>query len=200
MDPKELAHLPEVQAILLGVDRGGFEEAVIRMLILLAESRGAVRRDRLERSAKVLGQGRALRLARRRKARGADPRAERSSSNSPTSWRSRRCRSCCRTGRSASGRSSVVEFIAGSVEEMEPQTIKTLQKMRATLGLPELWRPRMKRRLRSRRKTCAKGPDVDLGRGLCVERQCKACLRAARRSSARQAGPIRLCPTMSVQA
>ena len=54
-DPKLLRFLPEVQAILLGVDRGGFEEAVIRMLILMAESRGTVRRDRLERSAKVLG-------------------------------------------------------------------------------------------------------------------------------------------------
>jgi hypothetical protein len=53
-DPKELRYLPEVQAILLGLARGGFEEAVIRMLILLAESRGSVRRDRLERSAKVL--------------------------------------------------------------------------------------------------------------------------------------------------
>src|SRR5208282_5389395 len=54
-DPKLLRFLPEVQQILLGVDRGGFEEAVIRMLILMAESRGTVRRDRLERSAKVLG-------------------------------------------------------------------------------------------------------------------------------------------------
>ncbi len=53
-DPKELRHLPEVQAMLLGVDTGGFEAAVIRMLILLAESRGSVRRDRLERSAEVL--------------------------------------------------------------------------------------------------------------------------------------------------
>lgn len=53
-DPKELRHLPEVQAMLLGVDNGGFEAAVIRMLILLAESRGSVRRDRLERSAEVL--------------------------------------------------------------------------------------------------------------------------------------------------
>ncbi len=54
-DPKALRFLPEVQAILLGVDRGGFEEAVIRMLILMAESRATVRRDRLERSARVLG-------------------------------------------------------------------------------------------------------------------------------------------------
>ncbi|MBS2085473.1 hypothetical protein KCH33_26080, partial [Klebsiella pneumoniae] len=53
-EPKELRFLPEVQAILLGIARGGFEEAVIRMLILLADSRGSVRRDRLERSAKVL--------------------------------------------------------------------------------------------------------------------------------------------------
>ncbi|MDO8778477.1 MAG: DUF3141 domain-containing protein [Burkholderiaceae bacterium] len=53
-DPKELRFLPEVQAMLLGVDHGGFEAAVIRMLILLANSRGSVRRDRLERSAKVL--------------------------------------------------------------------------------------------------------------------------------------------------
>ena len=53
-DPKMLRFLPEVQAILLGVDRGGFEEAVIRMLILMAGTRGSVRRDRLERSAKVL--------------------------------------------------------------------------------------------------------------------------------------------------
>ena len=46
------------------------------MLILMAESRGAVRRDRLERSAKVLQQGRAFRLARRGKALGADPRTD----------------------------------------------------------------------------------------------------------------------------
>jgi Protein of unknown function (DUF3141) len=53
-DPAELRYLPSVQALLLNVERGGFAEAVIRMLILLAESRGSVRRDRLERSAKVL--------------------------------------------------------------------------------------------------------------------------------------------------
>jgi hypothetical protein len=46
-DPKELRFLPEVEAVLLGIERGGFAEAVIRMLILLAESRGSVRRDRL---------------------------------------------------------------------------------------------------------------------------------------------------------
>ena len=38
------------------IEEGGFCEAVIRMLILLADSRGNVRRDRLERSARVLTQ------------------------------------------------------------------------------------------------------------------------------------------------
>lgn len=53
-DPAELRYLPEVQAMLLGIGQGGLEEAVIRMLILLADSRGSVRRDRLERSSKLL--------------------------------------------------------------------------------------------------------------------------------------------------
>lgn len=53
-EPLELRYLPEVQAMLLGCDQGGLEAAVIRMLILMADSRGSVRRDRLERSAQVL--------------------------------------------------------------------------------------------------------------------------------------------------
>ena len=53
-DPAELRFLPEVRAILRNIERGGFAEAVIRMLIVLAEARGSVRRSRLERSAHVL--------------------------------------------------------------------------------------------------------------------------------------------------
>jgi hypothetical protein len=53
-DPNELRYLPVVQAMLLRIEDGGFEAALIRMLILLADTRGSVRRDRLERSAKVL--------------------------------------------------------------------------------------------------------------------------------------------------
>jgi hypothetical protein len=55
-DPNALRNLPEVKAMLLGCNQGGLEAAVIRMLILMADSRGAVRRDRLERSSQVLTQ------------------------------------------------------------------------------------------------------------------------------------------------
>ncbi len=52
----ELRGLPEVASALYNIERGGFPEAVIRMLILLADNRGTVRRDRLERSSQVLTQ------------------------------------------------------------------------------------------------------------------------------------------------
>jgi pimeloyl-ACP methyl ester carboxylesterase len=50
----ELRILPEVVEALERTETGGFPEAVIRMLILLADSRGSVRKDRLERSNEVL--------------------------------------------------------------------------------------------------------------------------------------------------
>lgn len=55
-NPDELRGLPEVAAALSRIEQGGFAEAVIRMLVLLAENRRGVRRDRLERSSRVLTQ------------------------------------------------------------------------------------------------------------------------------------------------
>jgi pimeloyl-ACP methyl ester carboxylesterase len=52
----ELRSLPEVTHALHGMDRGGLAEAVIRMMVLLVESRGQVRRDRLERASAMLTQ------------------------------------------------------------------------------------------------------------------------------------------------
>lgn len=49
-----LRELPQVQEALAGISRGGFAEAVIRMLVLMARSRGAVRQSRLERSNTIL--------------------------------------------------------------------------------------------------------------------------------------------------
>ncbi len=54
IDPEQLRHLPEVRTILAGMHHGDIAAAVVRMLILLAGSRGSVRRDRLERSAEIL--------------------------------------------------------------------------------------------------------------------------------------------------
>ena len=136
-DPKELRFLPEVQAILLGVDRGGFEEAVIRMLILLAESRGSVRRDRLERSTKVLtrdepfaslgGERRAALI--REQSIIAEFEKDLAIDTLPALLPGNEQR------RKAI---EVVEFIAGSLEEMEPHTLKTLQRFHAALGLPAI--------------------------------------------------------------
>ncbi len=133
-DPKELRFLPEVQAILLGIDRGGFEEAVIRMLILLAESRGSVRRDRLERSSKVLtrdepfaslGAERRAALIREQSiiAEFEPDRAIETLPNLLPGLEERR------------KAIDVVEFIAGSMEEMEPRTLKILQRFHAALDL-----------------------------------------------------------------
>ena len=136
-DPKELRFLPEVQAILLGVARGGFEEAVIRMLILLAESRGSVRRDRLERSTKVLtrdepfaslgGERRAALI--REQSIIVEFEKDLAIDTLPALLSESEQR------RKAI---EVVEFIAGSLEEMEPHTLKTLQRFHAVLGLPAI--------------------------------------------------------------
>ena len=53
-DQSELRALPQVQAALDAIEQGGFAEAVIRMLVLMAENRKGVRRDRLERSNRIL--------------------------------------------------------------------------------------------------------------------------------------------------
>lgn len=139
-DPKMLRFLPEVQAILLGADRGGFEEAVIRMLILMAQSRATVRRDRLERSAKVLAHDEPFASL------GAEKRAALIHEQSiiaefepdlavktlpellPDMAERRRA-------------TEVIEFIAGAVEEMEPATIQLVQRFQAVLGLPPLALP-----------------------------------------------------------
>ena len=134
-DPKELRYLPEVQTVLLSIDRGGFVEAVIRMLVLLADSRGSVRRDRLERSSKVLTQDepfaslgaerRALYI--REQSIIAEFEPDRAIATLPALLPNPEDR------RKAI---EVVEYIAGSLEEMEPNTLKRLQRFHAALSLP----------------------------------------------------------------
>ena len=110
------------------------------MLILMAQSRATVRRDRLERSAKVLGHDEPFASL------GAEKRAALIHEQSvivefepdlavktlpdllPETEDRRRV-------------IQVVEFIAGSVDEIEPSTIQLVERFRAVLSLPGLALP-----------------------------------------------------------
>jgi pimeloyl-ACP methyl ester carboxylesterase/tellurite resistance protein len=136
-DPAELRWLPEVRAMLRDIARGGFPEAVIRMLIVMAEARGSVRRSRLERSAHVLSHDEPFASL------GAERRAELIHEQSViVKFEMERAIDALADllpdedeRQKAIG---VVEFIAGALEEMDPQTIHALQRFRRVLGLPPL--------------------------------------------------------------
>lgn len=51
---QDMRRLPEVQVALSRIATGGFAEGVIRIMILIAQARGSVRRSRLERSNTLL--------------------------------------------------------------------------------------------------------------------------------------------------
>jgi hypothetical protein len=110
------------------------------MLILIAQARHQVRRDRLERSAKVLSQdepfaslGAEKRAALIREQSiivefGADKAIETLPLLLPEPAERQRA-------------IAVVDYIAGAVEEMEPRTVEMLRRMRSVLGLPALSAP-----------------------------------------------------------
>jgi pimeloyl-ACP methyl ester carboxylesterase/tellurite resistance protein len=136
-DRGELRLMPQAQAALMNVGRGHFAEAVIRMLLLLSEARGSVRRDRLERSAHMLSADEPFASL------GAERRAQLIHEQSiiveferegaietlPLLLPARDDR------RRAVG---AVEFVAGAIEDMEPRTVHMLQRIRLALGLPAI--------------------------------------------------------------
>ena len=133
-DAEELRNLPQVRAALLNIDRGGLAEAVIRMLLLLSEARGSVRRDRLERSARMLTVDEPFRSL------GAQRRGEIINEQSiiiefePE----KAVQTLTALVRSAAEKKKAVlaiEYVAGSIDEMESHTFSMLQKIRNALGL-----------------------------------------------------------------
>jgi pimeloyl-ACP methyl ester carboxylesterase len=134
---RELRYVPQIQAILFNIGRGGFAEAVIRMLIILAGTRGAIRRDRLERSSRVISQDEPFASL------GPETRAaliheqtviveferDRAIETLPL---------LVPTPEQRQKAIDVVQYIAGAVEEMEPYTIQTMQRFRKVLGLSPL--------------------------------------------------------------
>ncbi|WP_112310623.1 DUF3141 domain-containing protein [Pseudogemmobacter bohemicus] len=131
----ELLGLPEVAAALYNIERGGFAEAVIRMLVLLAENRRGVRRDRLERSSKVLTQDEPF------KSLGAERRALiiHEQTLIATYERERAIETLPALLTTPGERDlalKVVRFIPGLTGEMSPETQTMLHRFHDVLGVP----------------------------------------------------------------
>jgi tellurite resistance protein len=126
--------VPYIAAILRNVARGGFAEAVIRMLIILAEARGSVRRDRLERSSRVLAHDQPF------VSLGAEQIADLINEQTVIVQFEREAAiealaSLLQTAVQREKAIETVEFIAGALEEMEPRTLQALRQFRRVLGL-----------------------------------------------------------------
>ena len=133
-EPPELRYLPEVQRILAGMERGDIAAATIRMLILLADSRGEVRKDRLERSSDLLHNIQPF------AAMGADRRATLIHEQSilVEFERERALQTLPRLVPKAEDRRQAmawVHFVIGASDEMAPESARLVRNMEKLLGV-----------------------------------------------------------------
>ncbi len=131
----ELFALPQVQHALRHLKSGGFVEAVIRMLVLLADARGNVRRDRLERSAHVLTKDEpfcSLPMAQRAQIIHEQSLMVEYGGEAAIDT----LVDLLKTPEERQRAAEVAQFVPGPLEEMEPRTLAMLQRFRHVLGLP----------------------------------------------------------------
>ena len=134
-DASNQRHLPEVKAALANMEHGDLGAGVIRMLILLAGSRGSVRKDRLERSAQVLNETHPF------KDMGAQRRAELIQQQSLIAeFEPKRAVDTLpillKTSEDRQLALAVVNHILGARAEMEPHSLQLVQRMEQLLGVP----------------------------------------------------------------
>jgi pimeloyl-ACP methyl ester carboxylesterase len=133
-DASLLRDLKEVKQALASIERGDLGAAVIRMLILLAGSRGSVRRDRLERSAQVLNNTQPF------AAMGPQRRAELIQQQSLIAeFEPQRAletlAGLLRTPAERRTALELVNHILGARAEMEPHSLALVQRMEVLLGV-----------------------------------------------------------------
>jgi pimeloyl-ACP methyl ester carboxylesterase len=131
-----LRELPAVQAALMNIDRGGYAEGVIRMLILMAKSRGEVRQSRLERSDAILRSTEPFRGL------GAEKRARIIAEQSLIVEFAPEDAVATLPGlidvAERTRAMDTVQEIAGDVAEMSEPTLRMLMRLRELLDLPPL--------------------------------------------------------------
>ncbi|MFT3975294.1 MAG: DUF3141 domain-containing protein [Amaricoccus sp.] len=133
-NPAELRSLPQVAMALAHMRSGGFAHAVIRMLILLAESRGSVRRDRLERSAQVLAGDepfRSISVDERQRIIGEQTLIVTFARKDAIET----LKDLLPTQKERDLALRVVQFIPGRIDEMAPHTLDLLQHLHEVLGV-----------------------------------------------------------------
>ncbi|MBQ0958074.1 DUF3141 domain-containing protein [Ideonella sp. 4Y11] len=132
---EELLELPEVQTILNRIDQGDIAAAVIRMLVLLADSRGSVRRDRLERSTQVMTMTEPF------ASMGMERRGQLIQEQSVIAEFNRdgAVQTLPALLEDEAQRRQALEtvyFVLGERSDMEPQSLHTLEQFEQVLGLP----------------------------------------------------------------
>lgn len=138
-DQSELRGLPAVQAALMHKDQGGFIEAVVRMLILLADSRGTVRRDRLERSSRVMTQDEPFcNLDAPMRARIIHEQTI--IAHFEPAQAIETLPALLETPEERALAAEVVQYIVGPIGEMDPHTLDMLQRFHQELDLPPVTR------------------------------------------------------------